>query len=494
MQRREFLTSSMAALAGVGLAASPLLRAMAAETGKSPSWALGWQSVLDDTLAPLEMAVEGEIPADLNGVLLRNGPARFERGGVHVNHWFDGDGMVQRFDFANHRVTHSGQFVHTERYLREGQAGQYINHHGGTALPFAKPARNNDSLNQANIALLEWDEELLALWEGGSAYRMDLDTLTTLGRKTWRKDMENMPFSAHPLVDRDGSMWNVGFAPYGGKGGYVFIYHIAPKTGLRSVQPVALPFAGYIHDFAQSERHLALLIPPYHYQHEAGNTFVDRFVWEPQRGSRLLVLDKNDLTKQQWFEIPPGFVFHFGDAWQQGQELRINLNWYSDPSLMQSNIAQRMQDAHRPLAKQAFASTVVANMQNGRAKLVKSDTVMEFPGFEQTSWHNASSNIGVGVLQHQGRRSDALTRWEPATGHAVHYRNAEEVVAEEPLFAGPKNGQGQSKYIVQTFLDLARKQTGMNVFLSDAITQGPIACARMSRTLPLGFHGLFKNT
>jgi hypothetical protein len=36
----------------------------------------------------------GEIPKELEGTLLRNGPGLFEVGGVGISHPLDGDGMV----------------------------------------------------------------------------------------------------------------------------------------------------------------------------------------------------------------------------------------------------------------------------------------------------------------------------------------------------------------------------------------------------------------
>jgi hypothetical protein len=48
--------------------------------------------------------VWGVIPAALRGgVLYRNGPALFERGGVEYKHMLDGDGMVCRFEFRGRR-------------------------------------------------------------------------------------------------------------------------------------------------------------------------------------------------------------------------------------------------------------------------------------------------------------------------------------------------------------------------------------------------------
>ncbi len=51
---------------------------------------------------------------------------------------------------------------------------------------------------------------VFALWEGGSAIEIDPDSLATRGPTEWREDLIAAPFSAHPLIDVDGSVWNFG--------------------------------------------------------------------------------------------------------------------------------------------------------------------------------------------------------------------------------------------------------------------------------------------
>lgn len=45
-----------------------------------------------------------------------------------------------------------------------------------------QPISSPDSLNAANTSVLATGGELLALWEGGSAYRLAPDSLETLGQ------------------------------------------------------------------------------------------------------------------------------------------------------------------------------------------------------------------------------------------------------------------------------------------------------------------------
>ncbi|HBO14612.1 MAG TPA: carotenoid oxygenase [Halieaceae bacterium] len=457
-----------------------------------PDWALGWRTVRTDTLPPLAMAVTGDWPRGLKGTLLRNGPARYERGGRRYRHWFDGDGMLQQFRIGAGAVTHYGRFIETEKYRAERNAGRFLYDGAGTHFEGAEPGRNNDTINVANTALLPFEDEVLALWEGGSAYRVAPGDLDTLGPKRWGEGLAHMPFSAHPLPERDGSYWNFGFAPYAGAGGTLVIYRFRPGAGMESVTPLALPFPGYLHDFAQTDRQLLFLLPPYRYDAAAGATFVDRFRWEPQAGSRLLVIDKDDLTRRREFELPAGFVFHFGHAARRGTELRLQLCWYDSPALMASGMKDLVARGQTASPIHARASTIVADLRSGAASLQASDTVLEFPGFDERADPAGAPVYGAGkAAVHSERPVDTVAAWRPQTGAVDEYRYPYGVQAEEPLFVAAGDGGPGQGWLLQTYLDCNEGFTGLNVFDAGAIAAGPLATATMARALPLGFHGTF---
>ena len=62
-----------------------------------------------------DLVVEGEIPAELEGSLYRNGPnQRFSpRGDYHL---FAGDGMVHAFHIANGKVDYRNRWVRTAKW------------------------------------------------------------------------------------------------------------------------------------------------------------------------------------------------------------------------------------------------------------------------------------------------------------------------------------------------------------------------------------------
>ena len=66
-----------------------------------------------DELAAFDLAVEGAIPAELNGWYLRNGPNPREASG----HWCTGDGMVHGVRLENGRAAwYRNRWVRTESF------------------------------------------------------------------------------------------------------------------------------------------------------------------------------------------------------------------------------------------------------------------------------------------------------------------------------------------------------------------------------------------
>src|SRR5665213_144359 len=57
--------------------------------------------------------IEGEVPGDLSGVYVRNGPnRRYAAPGRY--HWFDGDGMLHAVRFDRGRVLYQNRWIETE--------------------------------------------------------------------------------------------------------------------------------------------------------------------------------------------------------------------------------------------------------------------------------------------------------------------------------------------------------------------------------------------
>ena len=95
MDRRRFLTTAFACASYSALAsqADTVLAVTRSASAEAAPWRKAFAGVRAD-FSPTQLRSEGQWPIDFRGMLLRNGPARFERAGERYQHWFDADGSV----------------------------------------------------------------------------------------------------------------------------------------------------------------------------------------------------------------------------------------------------------------------------------------------------------------------------------------------------------------------------------------------------------------
>src|SRR5918999_2413526 len=96
---------------------------MATAMLQTPTTDLGFTSLEEETAVD-SLPVRGELPAWLTGGLVRVTPAKLEVGERRVNHWFDGLAMLNRFGFADGRVSYRNRFIESDAY-RAAEDGRF---------------------------------------------------------------------------------------------------------------------------------------------------------------------------------------------------------------------------------------------------------------------------------------------------------------------------------------------------------------------------------
>lgn len=496
MQRRSLLQ-----LLGAAAAASwtPAFAREAADAWQADfdrsaaPWTLGYRTPPGD-FAPLPAVVRGRFPDAVRGTLFRVGPAGHDMGGLRYHHWFDGDGMVQRFRLDGDSVLHEGRYVATAKRREEVRAGHRTVWAFGTRVEGAPPPSSPDSMNVANISVLPLGGDLLALWEGGSATRLDPLTLDTLGLKTWRPDLAGLPFSAHPKVDPDGTIWNFGV---GTGQSLLVLYEIAPDGELRRADAIPVPDVPMIHDFVVTQRHLVFLMPPLLYDAQRANdgaSILDAYVWQPERGMRVLVVDKKDWSRRQSLQLPAGFLFHLGNAWEeegpQGTVIRLDYVRSDGPDALFSVTRNVMRGRY---TKVPVPHLVVARLDlgTGRASQTVLPMEAEFPRIDARRVGLRHGSV-IHATQTSGERPGfmAVARTNVETGQSERYVYGRDFMVEEHVFVADTSS-ADAGWVLGTALDLSRRCTVLSCFAADRLADGPVAQATLPRALPLGLHGAF---
>ena len=191
-------------------------------------FAKGFQSVSSESeTSGWITEVEGEIPKELTGTLLRNGPALFERNGVRKE-FLDGDGMITSVAIRDGKAFFRNKFVRTESFKREETEGDFLDLSIFTAKDprVAKTGRpiwqirlfddifngppspkNNGAFNAWH-----WGNTLVAV-DFGRPFQLDKQTLETTERMD---EFAKHDFTAHSrlMTESDGSQRLVCFLPF----------------------------------------------------------------------------------------------------------------------------------------------------------------------------------------------------------------------------------------------------------------------------------------
>lgn len=427
--------------------------------------------------------VHGRAPRGLEGSLYRNGPGWFRYGSSSTGHWFDGDGFIQRFALSNGEARHSGKFADTLKRRIEMLRQEIVFPGFGTRGRPGAPVGSPDDINAANTSVMMAGGELWALWEGGSPTRMNPDTLETIGIRPLRDDLAAMPFTAHPKVEPDGRIWNIG--AYGQR---VIIWRLAANGALEDAQVIDVGQPSYLHDWAVTERHLIIPLQPWVHDRMTA-PLVDGYTWHGDQPFRVLVLDKNDYTNRRMYELPAMFFFHTGDAWEESDgTIRFDLCASANAYFVTEQARTMLQQDN---GETPAAELVLAVLHSdGRAELQRSGQFGEFP---QTDRRRQGLARDLVVIANDREVSSlGMMNWRTGTSETFSFGAGQMV--QEHLFV-PKSGAGgeRESWLVGVTLNANERATEMHVFDAARISDGPVVTWRSRYAAPLGFHGTWRS-
>ncbi|WP_454714153.1 carotenoid oxygenase family protein [Caulobacter segnis] len=272
--------------------------------------------------------LEGAIPADLDGVYLRNteNPVHDPVGRYHP---FDGDGMVHAIEFKGGEATYRNRFIRTRCFEAEQEAGEglwggLMDGPGTSKLPgFGAHGGLKDTASTDIV--VHNGEAIATFYQCGEAYRLDPLTLENLGVAAWAP-LEGV--SAHPKVDE--ATGELMFFNYSKTWPYMH-YGVVDAAGKRSVyQGVPLPGPRLPHDMTFSSRYAILNDLPVFWDQDLMAKGIHAVRLHKGLPSRFALVPREG-GEPRWFEADPTYVLHWLNAYEDGDEVVLDGYFQENP-------------------------------------------------------------------------------------------------------------------------------------------------------------------
>ncbi|MGG6237761.1 carotenoid oxygenase family protein [Nodosilinea sp. AN01ver1] len=446
--------------------------------------------------------IEGQIPADLEGTLFRNGPGLLDVHGYSVKHPFDGDGMISSLAIRDGKAFFRNRFVRTEGYVAEQQADKPL-YRGvfGTQKP-GGPLANAFDLNLKNIAnthIVYWADKLLALWEAAEPHRLDPATLETLGLDYLNGLIApGGSFTAHPKIDpgHHGDQRLVGFSLKTGLSSKITLYEIDAEGNALSQHSHSIPGFAFIHDFALTPNYAIFFQNPVSF---GPIPFLLGFKgaaecisFNPKEPTKILIVPRNG-DPMQVIETDPCFVFHHANAFEQEGQIVIDSVCYGSFPSLDGSSDFRDVDFDSVPAGELWRFSL--DVEAGTAAVSKQVTrCVEFPTLHPDYLGRPYRYLFIGTAHAPEGNAplQALLKLDTHTGETQVWSAAPRGFMGEPLFVPRPQGQGEDDGWVLVLMYNAERQCSDLVILEGKdITAGPVARLKLPHHVPYGLHGSF---
>lgn len=440
------------------------------------------------------LRVEGQLPEDLRGMAIRNGPAVFDAG---VDpHWFDGVGGVAAVTIAQGEARGAVKLVHSPsadhdrgrskpRYAGFGQSMSRLQKL--RALFGGRSVRN-----LANVNVLSWRDRLFALYEAALPVELDPFTLDSMGES----DLDGVvrgAWNAHPkYVPARRTTYQFGLRI--GRRCFLDIDALPDAGSPRRLTSVRVPGVLEVHDFFATEHHLVFLITPFRsssLELIRVGAFAPALRRREGEPTRVLVVPIDEPGAVLELETEPFFFWHGFNAYEHGDTLVLDFIRYDDFHENNRWICETA--AGRDAGEQG--SMVCRGIIEPRARRVRFETLArrqcEFPVTNErvhAREHRFGWSAGF-APEHDGRGwYDRLLRHEVRTGEIRDIDPGPNVAVGEPILV-PRSNAEDDVWLMSFARDLDAGASFLGVWDGKSMDAEPIARVWFDQLLPPALHG-----
>jgi beta,beta-carotene 9',10'-dioxygenase len=445
------------------------------------------------------LPVTGRFPDWLQGTLLRNGPGTLRVGEQRYRHWFDGLAMLHRFAFINGQVSYANKFLESNAYREARETGRIAYSEFAT-----DPCRSFFSrvmtvfspkiTDSAKVNLTQVAGQFMALAETPIQIEFDPETLESVGVFSYEDNLQGQMTTVHPHFDYEQDiMYNVVTRFH--RISHYRLYGLHHGGGPRLIGQVPVKKPSYMHSFGMSQNYAILCAFPM-----VVNPldlllwlrpFIENFSWKPRMGAPFIIINRHTGELVGQFESDPFFAFHHINAFEQGDELVVDICAYPDAEVLDSFYMHRLEDPQNEIP--------FGNLRRYRIPLrgkratyeTISDACLELPRFDYERLNmNAGYRYVYGVGIHPAHRQgfyNQITKIDIATGNSYAWYQ-DGCYPGEPVFVGAPDRRDEDEGVLLSVVLDSDRGTSFLLVL-DARSLDEVARAEIPHPVLFGYHG-----
>jgi len=306
-----------------------------------PAYSLGFES-LESEVEVDEAPTTGTIPSWLSGTLVRTGPAKFEVGEQKFNHWFDGLGMLHRFQLEGGKVSYGNKFIQSKAYLHAMENDQISFREFATdpdpdKFHHVSQGYEPHGTDNAVINIVKIKDKVLATTQMPMPIEFDPHTLKTIGTFDFEDNLPDGFTTPHPQVDAEGGFmynWTISLDPPVSHNLYRF-------DGIQRELLLTIPTEepSFLNSFALTEDYIVFVEQPYKLDYmkliAGGTAFANCFDWKPEEPCKFWIIDKENGEVLRTMETDSFFFLHHINAYLESEEsMVVDMVTYKDPAIL----------------------------------------------------------------------------------------------------------------------------------------------------------------
>ena len=425
-----------------------------------------------EEITTFDLPVVGELPSELNGRYLRNGPNPAGELDLANHHWFMGDGMV-------HGIR-----------LREGRAEWYRNRYVGSARLSRLQARPDvdgqnwsgtdvgPNTNVGGFAGRTW-----AMMEAGTTPVELTYELETVARNDFDGTLPGA-FTAHPKFDPDSGEMHAMVYAWAQWMDHVQYVVVGADGRVNRTVDIPLPGMTMLHDMALTERYALVFDQPCIVNLDVAFSGRFPFRWDPDYGNRVGLLPRNgDAADIVWIDVPLGYSFHPMNAYDTADggvvvDLCVFDEMFHKDILGPFENLPRLERWELDPTRRTSSITVIDETPN------------EFPrarGSQSTKPYRYGYCVGV---SNQLDERWTTIKHDLETGARTEFDHGPGRAAGEAVFVARDGGESEDDGWLLTFVHDQNEESAEFVVLDARdFERGYVARVPLPQRVPFGFHG-----